>query len=122
VFITIACGAISGFHSLVSTGTTSKMIDKESGHSTDRLRRHAHEVRRRRGGAHHRCALHPGRLTSPSNTPPEGVRAASAFPSSTFRTSRHRSARIVTGRTGRRVSRSPSAWRRFSARCPDALG
>ncbi|OLC76456.1 MAG: carbon starvation protein A [Ignavibacteria bacterium 13_1_40CM_2_61_4] len=29
VFITIACGAISGFHSLVSTGTTSKMIDNE---------------------------------------------------------------------------------------------
>src|SRR5438876_1139520 len=30
VFITIACGAISGFHALVSTGTTSKMISKES--------------------------------------------------------------------------------------------
>src|SRR5262245_27570490 len=29
VFITIACGAISGFHALVSTGTTSKMVDKE---------------------------------------------------------------------------------------------
>ncbi len=30
VFITIACGAISGFHSLVSSGTTPKMINKES--------------------------------------------------------------------------------------------
>src|SRR5436305_306625 len=30
VFIPIACGAISGFHALVSTGTTSKMVDKES--------------------------------------------------------------------------------------------
>ncbi len=30
VFITIMCGAISGFHSLVSSGTTPKMIDKES--------------------------------------------------------------------------------------------
>src|SRR5256714_2835988 len=30
VFITIACGAISGFHSLVASGTTPKMIDKES--------------------------------------------------------------------------------------------
>ncbi|MDA2911641.1 carbon starvation protein A [Nitrospiraceae bacterium AH_259_D15_M11_P09] len=30
VFITIACGAISGFHSLVSSGTTSKMIERES--------------------------------------------------------------------------------------------
>jgi len=30
VCITIACGAISGFHSLVSSGTTPKMINKES--------------------------------------------------------------------------------------------
>jgi carbon starvation protein len=30
VFITIACGAISGFHGLVASGTTPKMIDKES--------------------------------------------------------------------------------------------
>jgi carbon starvation protein len=29
-FITIACGAISGFHALISSGTTSKMVDKES--------------------------------------------------------------------------------------------
>ncbi len=29
-FITIACGAISGFHSLIASGTTPKMIDKES--------------------------------------------------------------------------------------------
>jgi carbon starvation protein len=28
-FITIACGAISGFHALISSGTTPKMIDKE---------------------------------------------------------------------------------------------
>ena len=30
VFITIACGAVSGFHSLIATGTTPKMVDKES--------------------------------------------------------------------------------------------
>src|SRR6266851_1773426 len=30
VFITIACGAISGFHSLISSGTTPKMIAKET--------------------------------------------------------------------------------------------
>ncbi|GGT81634.1 MULTISPECIES: carbon starvation CstA family protein [Streptomyces] len=30
VFITIACGALSGFHSLVSSGTTPKMIQKET--------------------------------------------------------------------------------------------
>jgi len=29
LFVTIACGAISGFHSLVGSGTTSKQIDKE---------------------------------------------------------------------------------------------
>ena len=29
-FITIACGAISGFHSLISSGTTSKMIARET--------------------------------------------------------------------------------------------
>lgn len=30
LFITIACGAISGFHALVSSGTTPKMLEKES--------------------------------------------------------------------------------------------
>jgi carbon starvation protein len=30
LFITIACGAISGFHSLVSSGTTAKQIDNEA--------------------------------------------------------------------------------------------
>jgi carbon starvation protein len=30
VFITIACGAISGFHALIGSGTTPKMIEKES--------------------------------------------------------------------------------------------
>jgi carbon starvation protein len=30
VFITIACGAISGFHGLIGSGTTPKMVDRES--------------------------------------------------------------------------------------------
>lgn len=30
LFITVACGAVSGFHSLVSSGTTSKQIKRES--------------------------------------------------------------------------------------------
>ncbi len=30
VFITIACGAISGFHALVASGTTPKMVDRET--------------------------------------------------------------------------------------------
>ena len=29
LFVTVACGAISGFHSLVSSGTTSKQLDSE---------------------------------------------------------------------------------------------
>jgi carbon starvation protein len=30
VFITIACGALSGFHALIASGTTPKMVEKES--------------------------------------------------------------------------------------------
>lgn len=30
VFITVACGAISGFHSLIASGTTPKLIDRET--------------------------------------------------------------------------------------------
>ena len=30
LFVTIACGAISGFHALIGSGTTPKMIDRES--------------------------------------------------------------------------------------------
>lgn len=30
LFITVACGAISGFHSLVSSGTTSRQLDRET--------------------------------------------------------------------------------------------
>src|SRR5690606_37772606 len=30
LFVTVACGAISGFHSLVASGTTSKQINKEN--------------------------------------------------------------------------------------------
>ena len=30
LFVTVACGAVSGFHSLVGSGTTSKQLDKET--------------------------------------------------------------------------------------------
>ena len=30
VFITVACGAISGFHALIASGTTPKMVDRET--------------------------------------------------------------------------------------------
>jgi len=29
IFITIACGAVSGFHALISSGTTPKLLDSE---------------------------------------------------------------------------------------------
>jgi carbon starvation protein len=70
VFITIACGAISGFHALVSTGTTSKMVNLES------------DIRPIGYGAMlvegvvgvvaiiTACALHPGDYYA-INTPPE---------------------------------------------------
>ncbi|NLA74903.1 MAG: hypothetical protein GX846_05475 [Deltaproteobacteria bacterium] len=30
LFLTVACGAVSGFHALISSGTSSKQIRKES--------------------------------------------------------------------------------------------
>ena len=29
LFVTIACGALSGFHALISSGTTPKLVEKE---------------------------------------------------------------------------------------------
>jgi len=40
LFITIACGACSGFHSLVSSGTTAKQLNKETDARKIRLWRH----------------------------------------------------------------------------------
>ena len=62
VFITIACGAISGFHSLIASGTTPKMIDREIGHALHRLRRHARRGAGRRHLAHRRRVALQGRL------------------------------------------------------------
>ncbi len=50
VFIVIACGAASGFHSLVSSGTTAKQLDRETRRPPDRLRRHDRRVAARAGG------------------------------------------------------------------------
>ena len=43
-FITIACGAISGFHALISSGTTPKLLRARARRADDRLRRDAHGV------------------------------------------------------------------------------
>ena len=44
LFITIACGAVSGFHALIASGTTPKMLENERQISNDRLWRDAHGI------------------------------------------------------------------------------
>jgi carbon starvation protein len=102
VFITIACGAISGFHALVSTGTTSKMIDKES------------DIRPIGYGAMliecvvgvvaiiTACALHPGDYYA-INTPPS-VFATLGIPVVNLPELQTEVGEIVTGRPGGAVS------------------
>ena len=62
VFITIACGALSGFHALIASGTTPKMIEKETPGPLHRLRRDADGVLRRGHGADRRLDHRPGPL------------------------------------------------------------
>jgi len=113
VFITIACGAISGFHSLVSTGTTSKMIDKESD-----IRPIGY------GGMLMECvvgvvalitaaALHPGDYFA-INTPPE-VFAQLGIPTVNLADLENQVGEVVTGRTGGGVSLAVGMAQIFSA-------
>jgi carbon starvation protein len=113
VFITIACGAISGFHSLVSTGTTSKMIDKESD-----IRPIAY------GGMLMECvvgvvalitaaALHPGDYFA-INTPP-AVFNSLGIPTVNLADLESQVGEIVTGRTGGGVSLAVGMAQIFSA-------
>ena len=44
-FITIACGAVSGFHALIASGTTPKMLTSEARCAARRLRRDARPSR-----------------------------------------------------------------------------
>ena len=57
-FITIACGAISGFHTLIASGTTPKIITRETLRAADRLRRDVPGI----AGGHHGAdrGLHAG--------------------------------------------------------------
>ena len=61
-FITIACGAVSGFHSLISSGTTPKMIAKERHALARRLRLHAARKLRGHHGHDRRVLVAAGRL------------------------------------------------------------
>ena len=51
LFITIACGAVSGFHALISSGTTPKMIERNRTCRFDRIRWHADGIVRGDHGA-----------------------------------------------------------------------
>ena len=62
LFITIACGAVSGFHALISSGTTPKMLDNERACALHRLRRHADGILRRDHGAGGRLVHRAGHL------------------------------------------------------------
>ena len=61
-FITIACGAISGFHALVASGTTPKMISRESDARLIGYGGHADGVVRRRHGDDRGLHARPRRL------------------------------------------------------------
>ena len=62
-FITIACGAISGFHTLIASGTTPKIITRESYARPDRLRRDVPGIARGDHGADRRLHARTGRLS-----------------------------------------------------------
>ena len=61
-FITIACGAVSGFHALIASGTTPKLLQSETDATARRIRCDAHRITRRDNGAHRRVRAHAGRL------------------------------------------------------------
>ena len=60
LFITIACGSVSGFHALISSGTTPKMMENESQARLIGYGAMLTEKRRRHHGAHCR-QHHPAR-------------------------------------------------------------
>ena len=60
LFITIACGAVSGWHSLIASGTTPKMIENERQIALHRLRRDVDGIVRRHHGDDRR-EHHPSR-------------------------------------------------------------
>jgi len=59
LFITIACGAVSGWHSLISSGTTPKMIENEARFHLSAMA-HADGIVRRDHGHDRGSVIHPG--------------------------------------------------------------
>ena len=128
VFITIACGAISGFHALIASGTTPKMLENEKRRALHRLRRDADRVVRGDHGPDRRLRARRRASTSPSTRPPAilgtdgrecghgdrhlGLRAR-VRPSSTHLAAQVRRDDAALAHR-RRARRSPWAWRRSS--------
>ena len=62
LFITIACGSVSGWHALIASGTTPKMIENESQIALHRLWRHADGIAGRHHGDDRRLGDPSGRV------------------------------------------------------------
>ena len=62
LFITIACGSVSGWHSLIASGTTPKMIENENQIPFIGYGAHADGVVRRHHGDDRRVGAASGRL------------------------------------------------------------
>ena len=127
-FITIACGAISGFHALVASGTTPKMLTPRGRRAAGRLRRDADGELRGGDGDHRRLDPGAGRLlrdqrAGAARSGGTLAQAAAAM----LQLGLHRDARAHAARSPprwarSRCSRAPAArprwrwgWRRSSA-------
>ena len=119
LFITIMCGAISGFHALVSSGTTPKMITTRVARAHDRLRRDADRRagRRRRDdrggdacrrGDYYAMNTHAGQRARSCTT--RSCRSAAAAGSSTSNDVRAAARRNRCAAAPAARSRWPSAW------------
>ncbi|MGT2490418.1 carbon starvation CstA family protein [Cupriavidus basilensis] len=86
LFITIACGAVSGFHALISSGTHAQAAGKRSAYALYRLRRDAGRVLRR----------HQWRWCAASVIEP-GVYFAMNSPAAVIGTSPESVAQVVSG-------------------------
>ena len=125
-FITIACGAISGFHALISSGTTLEDGRQGVRHPADRLRRDADRRPGRRDGAHRRDRDAAGRLLRDqraasaqyANLTFQGAQLAARSTSTDIE---QRSARPSTGAPAARC-RWPSAWRMIFSALPGMDG
>ena len=65
LFITIACGAVSGFHALISSGHHAEDAGERNAGPLHRLRRHADRELRRDHGADRRLRARSRASTSP---------------------------------------------------------